>query len=74
MLEALAIGERENHRHLSPALPAQPQLRGDVSDESVDDEDETLGILERVIDPVERSGWQRARNAAEDAARVVGPR
>ncbi len=74
MLVSLTVGEREDHRHLARALAARLELRRDVSDERVDDEDETLRILERVIHPVERSGRQRPRHAGENAARVVGPR
>src|SRR5712672_1243524 len=74
MLEGLAIGEREDHRHLARALAARLEIRRDVSDERVDDENQTLRILEGVLHPVERSGRQRPRHAGEDAARVVGSR
>src|SRR2546423_1089769 len=74
MLEGLLIRERENHRHLARALAARLELRRDVSDQGVDDEDETLRILECVIHPVERSQRQRPRHAGKDATRVVRPR
>src|SRR6266699_1726814 len=74
VLVALAIGEREDHRHLTRALAARLEIRRDVSDERVDYENEALRILERVLHPVERSRWQRPRHAGEDAARVISPR
>jgi hypothetical protein len=45
----------------------------DVVDERVDDEDETLGIGERVVDPVESRLREQPGRRLEDHAPVVRP-
>src|SRR5436189_1498309 len=69
-----AVAEREDESHLTRALATLHERRAHRAGERVDDEEQSLGILEPVLYPLERRVRQRSRQRLEQPAIVLGAR